>query len=65
LEFNHDFDWDNPLILDREKHYYKRLISETINIKQQKENQFPINLQSDIECVHYAYSDILNKIKSQ
>jgi len=32
LEFNHDFDWDNPLILDKEKHY-KRLISEMINIR--------------------------------
>jgi len=61
LEFNHDFDWDNPLILDREKHYYKRLISEIINIEAQKN---PINLQSDTECVHYVYSDILNKIKT-
>jgi len=36
LQFNHDFDWDNPKILDKEKYYYKRLISEMINIKLQK-----------------------------
>jgi len=35
LEFHHDnFDWDNPSILDKED--YKRLISEMINIKTQK-----------------------------
>jgi len=33
LQFNHDFDWDNSKILDKEKYYYKRLISEMINIK--------------------------------
>jgi len=36
LKFNHDFDWDNPLILDKEKHYYKKLILEMMNIKAQK-----------------------------
>jgi len=35
LEFNHDFDWDNPIILDKEEKYYRKLISEMINIKSQ------------------------------
>jgi len=36
IEFGHDFDWENPKILDIEKHYQKRLMSEMINIKAQK-----------------------------
>jgi len=35
LELNHEFDWDNPTILDKEKYYYRRLTSEMINIKTQ------------------------------
>jgi len=35
-EFGHKFDWDNPKIVDKEKQYYGRLISEMINIKSQK-----------------------------
>jgi hypothetical protein len=30
LEFGHDFKWDNIEILDIEKSYNKRLISETL-----------------------------------
>jgi len=60
IEFDHDFDWENPRILDVEKHYQKRLISEMINIKTQKK---AINLQSDTECLQYAYVEILNKIE--
>jgi len=26
LELNHEFDWENPTILDKEKFYYRRLI---------------------------------------
>jgi len=33
---DHDFDWENPKILDIAKHYQKRLMSEMINIKAQK-----------------------------
>ena len=35
METNHNFDWDNPKILNHDRNYYKRLISETIHIKQQ------------------------------
>jgi len=59
LEFHHDFDWANPKILDIEKHYNKRLLSEMINIKAQKNT---INLQTDIEYLQHAYIDILNKL---
>jgi len=46
LEFGHEFDWDNPKIVDKEKRYYRRLISEMINTKSQKN---AINLQADTE----------------
>jgi len=63
IEFDYDFDWENPKIFDIEKHYQKRLMSEMINIKAQKK---AINLQSEcnlnIECLQYAYIEILNKI---
>ncbi|EFN63803.1 hypothetical protein EAG_12795, partial [Camponotus floridanus] len=36
LNFNHKFKWDEVKILDRETYYYKRLISETIYIKRQR-----------------------------
>jgi len=51
LQFNHDFDWNNPKILDKEKYYYKRLISEMINIKLQKN---ALNLQTDTEFLQHA-----------
>jgi len=47
LEFGHEF-WDNPKIVDKEKQYYRRLISEMINIKSQKN---AINLQADTELL--------------
>jgi len=59
LEFNHEFEWDNPIILDKEKQYYKRLISEMIYIKLQNNS---INLQTDTEVLEHVYVEILNKI---
>jgi len=38
LEYDHEFDWENPKILDIEKHYNKRLLSEMINIRAQKKS---------------------------
>jgi len=60
LEFHYDFDWNNQSILDKEDKYYKRLISEMINIKTQKN---AINLQSDTELLQQSYSEILNTLK--
>jgi len=60
LEYNHEFDWENPVILDNEKQYYKRLILEMINIKTQKNT---INLQPDTALLQQPYLEILNKIK--
>jgi len=35
LDFQHEFNWDNIKILDREPSFYKRLIAEMIHIKKQ------------------------------
>ena len=55
----HDFDWNNIKILDCERFYYKRLISEVLHIQQQR---YGLNLQSDTEFLHHAYLPILNNI---
>jgi len=57
-EHRHEFNWDNPEILDKEK-YCRRLMSEMINIKSQKN---ALNMQSDTELLQQTYVEILNKI---
>jgi len=53
LQYNHDFDWEGVEILDVERNFNKRIISEMINIKCQKTG---INLQTDTEALDRAYS---------
>jgi len=53
MQRSHEFDWENVEILDAERNYSKRLISEMINIKCQNES---INLQMDTESLDRAYS---------
>jgi len=60
LEFEHKFDWDNPKIVNKGKQYYRRLISEMINIKSQKN---AINLQADTKLLPQLYVEILNDVK--
>jgi len=57
LQFKHDFDWEEVEILDVERNFNKRLISEMINIKSQKNR---INLQTDIEALDRAYFSYFN-----
>jgi len=57
LQFGHDFDWEGAEILDVERNFNKRLISEMINIKSQKNG---INLQTDIEVLDWAYFSYFN-----
>jgi len=56
VKYNHSFDWDNTKIMDRDSNYYKRIISEMIHIKEQKEG---LNLNSDIELLNESYFDTL------
>jgi len=57
LQFGHDFDWEGVEILDAERNFNKRLISEMINIKSQKNG---INLQTDTEALDRAYFSYFN-----
>jgi len=57
LIYKHDFDWDNVQILDEEKNYNKRLISEMIFIKKQKSG---LNAQTDTELLDPIYNDIFS-----
>jgi len=59
LNHDHEFDWNNVIILDSEPQYYKRLISEMIHIKEQKNG---INLKTDTELLDEAYFNLLDRI---
>lgn len=59
LNEGHKFDWDNVKIMDREKNYHKRLVSEMLHIKEQKNG---INANKDTELLNSSYFDILQKL---
>ncbi|XP_018361974.1 PREDICTED: uncharacterized protein LOC108760480 [Trachymyrmex cornetzi] len=58
LQFQHEFDWSNTEILDDERYYGKRMVSEMLNIKMQDNG---LNLKSDTEFLHHAYTSIIDK----
>jgi len=53
---NHDFKWTDVKVLDVEKNYKKRLISEMIHIKLQKHG---LNSQNDTDLLDPIYNDLL------
>ena len=55
-KYNHMFDWENPDILDFERHWYKRSISEMLQIKN---NKFSVNKKEDIAKLSNVYLPIL------
>ena len=57
LSFNHDFNWENIKILDRERYLGRRLVSEMLQMQNNSRN-----LQSDTEFLHHAYISILNRL---
>lgn len=59
IQENHTFDWDNVKILDVETNYHKRLVSEMLHIKEQKNG---LNLNKDTEMLSDSYSDILDRL---
>jgi len=56
---NHTFNWQNKKIIDHKSNYYKRLVSEMIYIKSQKNG---INLVKDIKLLDPSYFNLLSKI---
>jgi len=59
LRHNHDFGWTNVKILDRETFYWKKIISEILNIRLQNN---ALNCQTDIEYLDNTYTVILKGI---
>ncbi|XP_043479904.1 uncharacterized protein LOC122509736 [Leptopilina heterotoma] len=59
--FNHDFDWENTKILDNEKNFTKRRISEMIHIKT---NRSTINRKEDIFTLNKTFFPLLRRIDS-
>ena len=59
INLQHDFDWDNITILDHEPIYHKRLISEMLYIKRQKNS---LNLQTDTEGLHQSYFTLIDSL---
>lgn len=59
LNLQHTFNWNDVKILDTEVNFHKRLISEMIHIKEQKNG---INLKTDTELLDSAYFDIINEL---
>jgi len=59
LNHNHEIDWMNVKILDNERFYWKRIISEMVNIQLQNN---ALNQQTDTEYLHNTYTSILNRL---
>jgi len=59
INFNHNFDWENVIILDHEHNYYKRMISEMIHIKEQNKG---LNCMNDTDLLDNCYFEILNTL---
>jgi len=57
LSHNHDFDWLNVKILDSERFFWKRIISEMLNIQLQNNG---LNYQIDTKYIQHTYTLILN-----
>lgn len=62
MDSNHSMNWSNVQILDHETNYYKRLISETIHIKQQKNG---LNINEDTDLLDKTYFPLLEKLNNQ
>jgi len=57
VHHNHEIDWNNVKVLNVEKYYHKRLVSEMLHIKRQRNG---LNLQTDTDCLDRGYTSIFN-----
>jgi len=58
-DLGHDFSWNDTKILDTEQSYHKRLISEMLHIKMQKNG---INSMRDTDLLDPAYTTLIMKL---
>ena len=61
MNYNHEFNWEETTIIDRESNYKKRLTSEMIHIKS---NHNSINKEDNIFTLNKIYFLILKLINS-
>ena len=61
INFDHNFKWNDVRILDCESSYNKRLVSEMIHIKRQKQG---LNRQNDTESLPDTYLQIIQSLSS-
>jgi len=61
LEYNHDMNWSETAILDVETSYGKRIISEMVYIKRQRNS---LNKQSDTDLLPDVYLPIIDVLSS-
>ena len=54
-EQDHEFDWDNVKILDRETNFYKLCISEMLHIKS---TEHTLNSQNDTQKLNHKYNTV-------
>jgi len=59
LEYNHEMNWSETTILDIEPSYTKRIVSEMVHIKKQKN---ALNKQSDTDLLSDMYLPIINSL---
>jgi len=59
LRHNHDFDWLNVKIFDSERFFWKKIISEMLNMQLQNNG---LNYQTDTEYIQHTYTSILNRL---
>ncbi|KYN22373.1 hypothetical protein ALC57_05227 [Trachymyrmex cornetzi] len=59
INLDHNFKWDNVKILDCESSYNKRLVSEMVHIKRQKQG---LNKMNDTESLPDFYSQIIQSL---
>ena len=55
-QLDHEFKWDEVVILNEESCYRRRLVSEMLNIRKQKNG---LNLQTDTDGLHKTYIPII------
>ena len=62
IDCGHSFDWNKVSILDSESNFHKRIISEMIHIKEQKNG---INSNKDTELLDNSYFDLLGELANE
>jgi len=61
LEYDHEMNWDNAVVLDIESSYTKRIVSEMVHIKRQGKG---LNKQSDTDLLPEVYLPIIKGLPS-